>query len=43
MAKVLEDSASSQYVFKPRGGGLTHDHAMRSIDLFVEEIMPHCR
>jgi alkanesulfonate monooxygenase SsuD/methylene tetrahydromethanopterin reductase-like flavin-dependent oxidoreductase (luciferase family) len=22
-------------------GGLTHDQAMRSIDLFVEEIMPH--
>jgi hypothetical protein len=43
MVEVLEDSTSSQRVFKPRGGGLTHDQAMRSIDLFVGEIMPHYR
>jgi alkanesulfonate monooxygenase SsuD/methylene tetrahydromethanopterin reductase-like flavin-dependent oxidoreductase (luciferase family) len=34
-------TGANYFVCSFQWGGLTHDHAMRSIDLFVEEIMPH--
>jgi alkanesulfonate monooxygenase SsuD/methylene tetrahydromethanopterin reductase-like flavin-dependent oxidoreductase (luciferase family) len=34
-------TGANYFVCSFQWGGLTHDQAMRSIDLFVEEIMPH--
>jgi alkanesulfonate monooxygenase SsuD/methylene tetrahydromethanopterin reductase-like flavin-dependent oxidoreductase (luciferase family) len=34
-------TGANYFVGSFQWGGLTHDQAMRSIDLFVEEIMPH--
>ncbi|MBI3330070.1 MAG: LLM class flavin-dependent oxidoreductase [Nitrospinae bacterium] len=34
-------TGANYFVCSFHWGNLTHDHAMRSIDLFVEEIMPH--
>jgi alkanesulfonate monooxygenase SsuD/methylene tetrahydromethanopterin reductase-like flavin-dependent oxidoreductase (luciferase family) len=36
-------TGANYFVCSFQWGGLTHDQAMRSIDLFVEEIMPHYR
>jgi alkanesulfonate monooxygenase SsuD/methylene tetrahydromethanopterin reductase-like flavin-dependent oxidoreductase (luciferase family) len=36
-------TGANYFVCSFQWGGLTHDQAMRSIDLFVEDIMPHYR
>jgi alkanesulfonate monooxygenase SsuD/methylene tetrahydromethanopterin reductase-like flavin-dependent oxidoreductase (luciferase family) len=36
-------TGANYFVCSFQWGGLTHEQAMRSIDLFVEEIMPHYR
>ena len=36
-------TGANYFVCSFQWGGLTHNQAMRSIDLFVEEIMPHYR
>jgi alkanesulfonate monooxygenase SsuD/methylene tetrahydromethanopterin reductase-like flavin-dependent oxidoreductase (luciferase family) len=36
-------TGANYFVCSFQWGGLTHDQAMHSIDLFVEEIMPHYR
>jgi alkanesulfonate monooxygenase SsuD/methylene tetrahydromethanopterin reductase-like flavin-dependent oxidoreductase (luciferase family) len=36
-------TGANYFVCSFQWGGLTHDQARRSIDLFVEQIMPHYR